>query len=416
MGYNGRSGWMRDSRDGLSTLTGDRRADFQAEAGFRSELWLNYKKNRSKISSGGVADVNGKKANVVLLSTSRGTTIKLYFDAATSLLLKEELPFGDETKIFEYDDYRQVGALKQPHSVKQTIGDEILLIKLDSISPNANVDVARFAFPRSSSEALPDITTLLSQLQLNEDKVENILDTYSYNQKSIRRELGKDGVLREVESETYQLSFYKGTRIRRLIEKNGKPLSTRDQENEDRDAAERVESIEKRVAKEEARNASGPPSGEGPRISIAEVLRASKLVNPRRERYKGRDVIVFDFEPNPSFDYKNAKSFLKFFGKTAGVMWIDENDKQVARLEAYLADSFKVGGGLLAKLRKGASFTLEQERVNNEIWLPSTADINLSVRVLLVKGINVNQVIRSYNYQKFATEVKDAAVDAPKTQ
>jgi hypothetical protein len=76
-----------------------------------------------------------------------------------------------------------------------------------------------------------------------------------------------------------------------------------------------------------------------------------------------------------------------------------------------LADSFKVGGGVLAKLRKGASFTLEQERVNNEIWLPSQADINLSVRVLLVKGIDVNQLIRSYDYRRFQTEVKDATVN-----
>lgn len=74
-------------------------------------------------------------------------------------------------------------------------------------------------------------------------------------------------------------------------------------------------------------------------------------------------------------------------------------------------DSYKVGGGLLANLKKGASFTLEQERVNDEIWLPSAADINLSVKVLLVKGINVNQVIKSSNYRRFETEVKDAKVD-----
>jgi len=122
---------------------------------------------------------------------------------------------------------------------------------------------------------------------------------------------------------------------------------------------------------------------------------------------------VFDFEPDPAFDYKNAKSVLKFFGKTAGVMWIDEQDKQVARLEASLSESFGIGGGVVAKLKKGASFTLDQERVNDEIWLPSVAEINLSVRVLLVKGIDLNQVVRSYNYRKFETEVKDAKVNDP---
>jgi hypothetical protein len=221
--------------------------------------------------------------------------------------------------------------------------------------------------------------------------------------------------LRETESETNQLSFYKGRRIRRQIEKNGKPLSTGEQADEDKNVQKRIAEIEKEITKKEAQtarqSANGTPEEEDKRISIAEVLRASNLVNPRRERFRGRDVVVFDFEPNPNFDFKNAKSFLKFFGKTAGVMWIDAQDKQVARLEAVLFESFKIGGGILANLKKGASFVLEQERVNDEIWLPSSADINLSVKVLLVKGINVNQVIKSYNYQKFSTEVKGAKVN-----
>ena len=66
-------------------------------------------------------------------------------------------------------------------------------------------------------------------------------------------------------------------------------------------------------------------------------------------------------------------------------------------------------------MRKGASFTLEQERLNDEIWLPSVMDINLSVRVLLVKGIDLNQEVRSYDYRKFATEVKDARVGEPES-
>ena len=94
--------------------------------------------------------------------------------------------------------------------------------------------------------------------------------------------------------------------------------------------------------------------------------------------------------------------------------WIDEKDKQVARLEAVLFESISLGGGVLAKLNKGATFTLEKERVGDEIWLPSQADINLSVRVLLVKGINVNQLVKSYDYRKFQTEVKGAKVDEAK--
>jgi hypothetical protein len=414
-GFNGKSGWRRDSRYGLRTLTGEASRDFAAEASFKNIGWFNYKKDKSKITPSGQVNVNGKTANSLTLTTAKGVAIKMYFDAATNLLLREEIPAGNLTKIFDYSDYRIVDRINEPFTINAKIGEESYLIKLEEVFHNRQIARENFDFPKSAGDPLPDIPTLLISLQANEDKIDDILEDYSYTQKIIRRELGKDGILREKESETNQLSFYKGRRIRRLIEKNGKPLSTSEQSEEDKNAQKRVAEIEKEIAKKEAQtvrqSANGTPDDESNRVSIAEVLRASNLVNPRRERFRGRDVVVFDFEPNPNFDFRNAKSFLKFFGKTAGVMWIDEKDKQVARLEAILFDNFKVGGGFLANLKKGASFALEQERVNDEIWLPSTADINLSVKVLLVKGINVNQVIKSYNYQKFSTEVKESKVN-----
>lgn len=411
-GYNGRSGWARNSREGLRTLTGNASFHFQAEAAYRNSLWLNYKKQKARIIGGGKGDIEGRPANIVLLTNLKGVTIKIFFDAESGLPIREEFPFGEDTTIFDYSDFRPVDGVKQPFAIRMQNGKDAFEIALDSVDIGRPSTRADFDFPHFSDEPLPDIRGLLAESQAKEDSVEEILDTYSYVQKIIRRKLGKDGILRETESETYQMSFYKGNRISRLIEKNGQPLSDSEQAKVDREAQKDAEDIEKKTAKAESqKEKGGPQSDEGRRISIAEVLRASNLLNPRRERFRGRNVIVFDFEPNPNFDFKKAKSMLKFFGKTAGVMWIDEKDKQVARIEAFLFDSYNIGGGILAKLKKGATFTLEQERVNDEIWLPSTADINLSVRVLLVKGIDVNQVIKSYDYRKFFTEVKDAKID-----
>ena len=414
-GFNGKSGWTRDSRDGLRTLTGAASRDFQAAAVYRNLLWLNYKKDKSKITGGGTVNLNGKTANLLTLTNPKGAAIKMYFDAANGTLLREEIPAGDAVRTFDYADYKIVDGINEPSAINFKDGADAYEIKLDKISHNENIAKANFDFPPISGAPLPDIPALLTRLQANEDKIDAILENYSFTQKIISRELGRDGVLRVKESETFQLSFYKGNRIKRLVEKDDKPLSAKDQADEDANVQKRVAEIEKEIAKNEAKttsqNTDGTPDGEGRRVSISEVLRASNLINPRRERFRGRDVIVFDFEPNPNFDYKNAKSILKFFGKTAGVMWIDEKDEQVARIEAALFDSFKVGGGLVANLKKGASFVLEQERVNDEIWLPSVADINLTVKIFLVKGINVNQMIKSYNYRRFATEVKDSKID-----
>lgn len=417
-GYNGRSGWTRDSRDGLRTLTGAASRDFAAESNYRTARWFDYKKAKSKLVNGGKTTVDGKPANLLILTTAKGVSVKLHFDQTSNLLVREEIPSGaDAIKIFEFGDYRPVNGVQEPFLIKQIVGDQIYEIRLEQITHNASIARGEFNFPVVSGAPLPDIPQLLKELQANEERVERILEDYSFTQKSTSRELGKDGVLREKESETIQLSFYKGNRLRRVIERNGKILSEKEQAEEDKNVQKRVAEIEKDLAKKEAKkdsesnDESGPPDENSRRISIAEVLRASQLVNPRRERFRGREVVVFDFEPNPNFDFKNAKSFLKFFGKTAGAMWIDEQDKQVVRLEAMLFDNFKIGGGFLANLKKGASFALEQERVNDEIWLPSVADINLSVKVLLVKGINVNQIVRSYDYRKFKTEVQDSKVN-----
>jgi len=414
--FNGRSSWSRAVLGAgdvgeLWTHTGKVATDNAATSMFRNNLWLNAKAEKAKLTSGGQAQIDGKLTDLVLLITVKGAQIKMYFDAASGLLVRDETHAGDETDITDYGDYRTVEGVKQPFFVKLTSVGAMYEIRFDEILLNRSIPRTEFDFPRNSNEPLPDIAVLLQQLQSNEDNVEKMLDSYSFTQKTIMRELGKDGIFRETESETNQLSFYKGNRITRLIEKNGKPLNEKQQADADKDAAKQVEEIEKKLAKRESRTATGKPSEDSRRISIAEVLRASKLLNPRRERFRGRDCVVFDFEPNPAFDTKNATSILKFFGKTAGVIWVDEKDKQVARMEAALFESMSFGGGVLAKFKKGATFTLEKERVNNEIWLPSQADINASIRVLLVKGIDINQLQKFYDYQKFETEVKDAKVN-----
>ncbi len=420
-GFNGKSGWIRDSREGLQTLVGDESNDFQTEAVFRNNLWLDYKKQKSKIVSGGKLNLNGKSVNVLIVTSSDGVPMKLFFDAATNLLIREESRFGAATKIFDYSDYRTINGVKEAFHIRENLGnDEIYEIAFDQIEHNTSVASTTFDFPNLSGEPLPDIPALLNDLQANQERVENTLDNYSYTQKTTERELDKSGILKEKASETVQLSFYKGYRIRRTIEKNGKSLNEKQQQDEDREVGKRVEEIEKKIKKEEDRvakqAANGTPDEDGRRISIAELLRASKLLNPRRERLKERDVIVFDFEPNPNFDYKNAKSILKFFGKTAGVMWVDADKKQVVRIEAVLADSFKIGGGLLFKIKEGSSFEQQNELINEEIWLPSQTNINLSAKALLLKGINFNVLVKSSNYRKFATEVKDAKVDEIKNQ
>jgi hypothetical protein len=411
-GYNGKSGWIRDSRDGLRTLTGGAGKDFQVEAGYRNSRWLRAKDEKTKITLAGTMNISGKAANCVLMTTQRSIKIKLCFDSVSGLLLSEEIPQGAVTKLFEYSDYKIVNGIQTAFSIKSKIGDEAFEIKLDDVKYNQQIAKSNFDFPNISNEPLPDIKVLLQEIRNNAEKTDQIMENYSYTQLTIDRDLDNKGNLIEKKSEKELLTFYKGYRISRLIEKNGKPLSASDQEKEDRDAAKKVGEIEKIIEEREKkakaqRDISSGSGGSQPtqRFTIADTLKGSLLINPRRERLSGIDVIVFDYEPNPAFKPQTRNE--KIFSVCSGAVWVDAKTKQLIRLDAALIKSI---GSFVAKAKQGASFSLENELVNNEIWLPKQADVNLSVKILFA-GFSINQLIKYGDYKRFDTEVKDGKVD-----
>ncbi len=418
-GYNGKSAWVRDSRDGLRTLTGADSRDFQAEARWRNNLWLDYKKDKSKLTFAGKTEINGKTANSLILTTVKNVKIKMHFDAASGLLMRDEIPAGELIRTCDYSDYRSVDGVMEPYAISVALGEDAYEIKLDQIEHNANLNRSMFDFPQVSSEPLPDIQALIKEVGQNEDEIERILENYTYTENVTKRSLDSKGQLREKETETRELTFYKGNRIRRIIAKNGKQLTPDEVADENKRVEKRIREIEKKEAEKEKKKAQAS-SAENPedeefdrnrRPSIADVLRASKLVNPRRERYRNRDVIVFDYEPLPG--YKPQKDYEKIFGKMAGALWVDVEGKQVARVEARLVEPYKIGGGLVASLKEGGSFVIEQDRVNDEIWLPTRADLNLGIKVFLVKGIDFNVAIDYGNYKRFNVEAEKEKLKDP---
>src|SRR4030095_10154786 len=106
----------------------------------------------------------------------------------------------------------------------------------------------------------------------------------------------------------------------------------REKEKDQRDA-------ERRRAEQQKKNkAAGREEDDDPDIS--QFLKICEFVSPRREKFTGRDTIVFDFRPRPGFRPSNRDESL--IAKLVGAVWIDPIDKQVIRLEARLAEGFKM--------------------------------------------------------------------------
>jgi hypothetical protein len=209
----------------------------------------------------------------------------------------------------------------------------------------------------------------------------------------------------------------------KLISENGVPLAgeraAKEQkrveeefEKAERDKEKDRQRFEKNRAELERKKAkTGNSEDDDPDISA--FLRVCEFVSPRRERFRDREAIVFDFRPRPGFKSSNRQEDL--ISKLVGVVWIDPADKQVMRLEARLAEGFKMAGGLLVNLRPGAAVVMEQTRMTEGVWLPRLAQVNLSVKVLLFGGGDYNKTIEWSDYKHFSGDVGDYKLDAPKT-
>src|SRR5262249_13849765 len=144
------------------------------------------------------------------------------------------------TRVLDYSDFRPVGNVMEPHTITCAEGDERYEIKLDQIVHNPQIDRAAFEFPKTSSEALPDIPELLKEVGKNEDEIDRLLEKYTYPERVTKRGFEPNAKRKVRESETFELPFQKGARTRRLVEKNGKPLPPKEEADAQKDVEKRI--------------------------------------------------------------------------------------------------------------------------------------------------------------------------------
>jgi len=253
---------------------------------------------------------------------------------------------------------------------------------------------------------IPDIRTLITEVAEHQKQLEKVRENYTYHSTSITEDIDSSGKITKTETEESEVFFVNGHRIERTVKKDGKPLNDHDQQKEQ-------ERIQKLVEKATNTPSSQPLEGRNESVSISSLLAIMDVTNPRRETYRGRPTIIFDFAGR--HDAKTHGLAEDASKKIAGTLWIDERDREVARMEARFTDNFHVAGGLLANIQKGSSFVFDQAPVNNEIWFPTGAEGHVEARVLLLKGVREHFVERDSNYERFhvdAEPAKDATVKA----
>jgi hypothetical protein len=414
------SAWEMGLDGQMRTLIGPEGAAAKLRALLDASNLINYKKSNILARVISVGEIGTEASYTVEYATRGGARLQYHFSTKTGLLIK----ITDDVRKTQtwFEDYRPERGILEPHRIRMSAGNtgELTLL-LQSVKYDGGL-ADRIFDPPAATEAL-DVPALLRAVGKNQDEIEKRVTEYGFTQKETDREITSKGEIKKETIKVYEV-FPIANRepVLKLISENGVPLSGERAAKEDKRVQDEFlkaehdkeknqqEAAHRRAEQEKKRKAAGKEEGEDPEIS--QFLKVCEFVSPRRERFEGREAIVFDFRPRAGFRPTNRKESL--IAKLVGAIWIDPVDKQVIRLEARLAEGFKMGGGLVLSLRPGAAMVMEQTRMAEGLWLPRFAQVNLSLKILLFGGGDMNKTIEWSDYRHFSGDVKDYKIEAPK--
>lgn len=249
---------------------------------------------------------------------------------------------------------------------------------------------------------LPDLQPFLAELKKTLHSDNLLLSEYTYTEKRTSVQLDSDDKPKKTEVDVYQVFPGSPARpgYRRQIVRNGVPLTAKELEKQDEEHKKRVDKRNQR-SPEDREKQRAKARLEDEKI-IDDIFALYEIQMTGRDRIADHPTILLAFKPRPN--YKPRTSDGKIMQHIAGRAWVSEDDHQLARLEMNVIDTISIGFGILARLNKGAHISAERHKFNDEVWLPARVEASLSARLLLLKGLNRQQIVEYSDHKKFSVD------------
>jgi hypothetical protein len=268
------------------------------------------------------------------------------------------------------------------------------------------------AIPSTSAETkpLPDIPALMHEVEARQRAAEQAEKDYIYHSIQTGQEVDGHGAVKKTEVNEYDVFWIGGVPVRKLVKKDGRDLTAdearKESERIDKEAAKAKEKREK----EDAKGKETDPRGND-EVTVSRLLELGSFTNPRRVQMNGRETIAVDYTGDPKAKTNNrAESVIR---DMIGTVWVDEQDRAIARIEGQFVRSFKIGGGLVVSIREGTNFMVQLSKVNGEVWLPARIEAHGEARMLLLFKFDGSLTEVDSDYRKFKTRSTIVSVGAP---
>lgn len=259
-----------------------------------------------------------------------------------------------------------------------------------------------FSMACTAQSGLPapstDPESLIKVVVSNQKQLEIARKNYIFHRRDEEQDTDEAGKIKKTTVTEYEVYFVGPWQIERLLSKDGKPLSDSEKKKQDEQVAKEEKKARERIAKSEAGE-----EAEKDAFTPAKFLAADRFFNLRRDTLNGHEVYAFDFEPRPDFKPHNMTE--KILQSLGGTLWVDEEAKQPVRLEAHLLSGLKLAAGIVGSVKPGANIVFEEQKINNEVWMPSYGEVHLDYRLFFRRNVQ-NIKLRYSDYRKFKVESK----------
>ncbi len=238
----------------------------------------------------------------------------------------------------------------------------------------------------------------MHEVEAHQRADEAALKDYIYRSVETAEESDGHGGVKRQTVRVFNVFWLQGVPVRKMLSKDGKALSAEELKKEDERIDKEVARAKDRREKNDAKGKQTSPRGDE-EVTVSRMLELGAFTNARRVKVNGRDTIVVDYAGDPKAKTRNRMEDV--IRDLVGTIWVDEQDKTIARLEGRFVNAFKIGGGLLVNIRKGTSFRMEQKKVNGEVWLPVTVEGHGAARAMLFFNFDGSVRVEDSEFRKF---------------
>jgi hypothetical protein len=185
--------------------------------------------------------------------------------------------------------------------------------------------------------------------------------------------------------------------VARLIMKEGRPLTP----DEDKSEQQRLNAM---IADPSAyaKHVKNTESEKKMADTLVPLM-ADAMINtytpgqPQSGKNKGAPEIVLDYKPNPKWVPPSTEA--QALTGLQGRVWIDAKSHYVVRMEGTIFRPVNFGWGMLAHIYPGGKLVLNQTNVGGERWIFTDFSMQLSVRALLLKTLNIHSTAKTSDIQ-----------------